>query len=261
MSNKRGASGWSALFTTRTRRNRPLRNALLCVTIRLASHMRYGLRSSDPNSISQRSTVRRRAVHPVSETSDIALMERISAHNADALKALYDRYGRIAFALAYRVLGEAAASEEIVQDAFETVWNKGDSFDAGKGGNVRGWLLTIVHRRAIDYRRREFDRPPYNVPIEDMEHSLAIPDTWKEVSATLLSEHVRAAMATLPDDQRHTIELAYFEGYSHREIASREDTPVGTVKGRLRLGLRKLSDSLRSELDTSDTVHERERMP
>ncbi|HEV2074106.1 MAG TPA: sigma factor, partial [Thermomicrobiales bacterium] len=78
----------------------------------------------------------------MTELSDIALMERITLRHTDALRGLYDRYGRIAFALAYRVVGEASAAEEVVQDAFETVWNKGHSFDASKGGNVRGWLLT-----------------------------------------------------------------------------------------------------------------------
>lgn len=188
----------------------------------------------------------------MSETTDIVLMERISSHDTDALKALYDRYGRVAFALAYRVTGEASGAEEIVQDAFVTVWDKGSSFDAAKGGNVRGWLLTIVHRRAIDYRRREHDRPPPNVPIDTMDNILATPDVWKDVSATLLGEHVRDAMATLPDQQRRTIELAYFEGLSHGEIASRENAPVGTVKGRLRLGLSKLS----TLLDADDEAHE-----
>jgi len=171
-------------------------------------------------------------------------MERIASRNTDALKELYDRYGRIAFALAYRVVGEASGAEEIVQDAFESVWTKGQSFDTAKGGNVRGWLLTIVHRRAIDYRRREYDRPPAHIPLDSMDNVLSTPDIWKDVSAHLLTENVRNAMNTLPTDQRRAIELAYFEGLSHGEIASREETPLGTVKGRLRLGLRKLSDVL-----------------
>jgi RNA polymerase sigma-70 factor (ECF subfamily) len=183
----------------------------------------------------------------MSEPTDLALMDRIASRDTDALRALYDRYGRVAFALAYRVTGEASGAEEIVQDAFVTVWEKGNGFDAAKGGNVRGWLLTIVHRRAIDYRRREHDRPPPNVPIDTMDNVLATPDVWKDVSATLLGEHVRDAMSSLPDQQRRTIELAYFEGLSHGEIASRENAPVGTVKGRLRLGLSKLSTLLDAE--------------
>lgn len=192
----------------------------------------------------------------MSEPSDIALMERIAAGNTDALKALYDQYGRVAFALAYRVIGEASSAEEVVQDAFETVWNKSGTFDSEKGGNVRGWLLTIVHRRAIDYRRREIDRPPNNLPIESMEHALTTPDVWKDVSANLLTERVRHALSSLPDDQQRAIELAYFEGLSHGEIASREQAPLGTVKGRLRLGLRKLSGVLNAERDAVEPARE-----
>jgi len=180
----------------------------------------------------------------VSDPSDIMLMKRIASGNPDALRVLYERYGRVAFALAYRIIGEASGAEEMVQDAFETVWHKGAGFDPGKGGNVRGWLLTIVHHRAIDYRRREQIRPPSRMPIEDVEHVLATPDVWKDVSAHLLTDQIRAAMDTLPVDQRRTIELAYFEGLSHSDIAEREREPLGTVKGRLRLGLRKLSTTL-----------------
>jgi RNA polymerase sigma-70 factor (ECF subfamily) len=187
----------------------------------------------------------------VSELTDIALITRIATGDTDALRALYHRYGRVAFALAYRVVGDASAAEEIVQDAFVAVWNKADGFDAAKGANVRGWLLTITHRRAIDYRRREYHRPPQSIPIDTMDNVLATTDVWADVSATLLGEQVRNAMALLPDQQRRVIELAYFEGLSHGEIANRESAPLGTVKGRLRLGLSKLSSLLRA----NDEVH------
>jgi RNA polymerase sigma-70 factor (ECF subfamily) len=184
------------------------------------------------------------------QAGDLVLMQRIAQRNTDALRALYDRYGRVAFALAYRVVGEASAAEEVVQDAFETVWSKGHTFDNEKGSNVRGWLLTIVHRRSIDYRRRELDRPPRSFPIDDLDQTLSTPDVWKDVSATLLGEQVRSAMEALPADQRRVIELAFFEGLSHGEIASQENAPLGTVKGRLRLGLRKLSGVLGSADDS-----------
>ncbi len=192
----------------------------------------------------------------MTETSDLALMERIALRNTDALKALYDRYGRVAFALAYRVVGDAAVAEEIVQDAFETAWNKGHAFEALKGGNVRGWLLTIVHRRSLDYRRREYDRRPRSLPIDAMDQVLASPDVWKGVSAKLLGEQVRHAMNTLPADQRRAIDLAYFEGLSHGEIAARENAPLGTVKGRLRLGLGKLSRVLEPMGDAYESMRE-----
>jgi RNA polymerase sigma-70 factor (ECF subfamily) len=192
----------------------------------------------------------------VIEPSDQALMERIAMRHTDALKALYERYGRTAFALAYRVTGEAPAAEEVVQDAFEAAWTKGHTFVMANGGNVRGWLLTIVHRRAIDYRRRELDRPPRSLPIDEMSGVIATPDVWKDVSATLLGEQVREAMGLLPDDQRRVIELAFFEGLTHVEIASQENAPLGTIKGRLRLGLRKLSGLLGSESDSLESLSE-----
>jgi RNA polymerase sigma-70 factor (ECF subfamily) len=183
----------------------------------------------------------------VHEPSDIALIHRIADRDATALRALYDRHGRVAFALAYRVTGNAQAAEEVVQDAFEIAWTRAATFDTGRGGNVRGWLLTITHRRAIDSLRREQSRAPGRVALDDVEHRLSTPDAWGEVSSTLLAERVQAAMADLPPDQRRSVELAYFEGLTHGEIAAREDTPLGTVKGRLRLGLRKLSESLAGE--------------
>jgi len=185
----------------------------------------------------------------------MTLMTRIASRDTDALRALYDRYGRVAFALAYRVAGEASAAEEIVQDAFVAVWNKADGFDIAKGGNVRGWLLTIVHRRAIDYRRREYDRSPAKIPIDTMDNLLSTADVWSDVSATLLGEQVRNAMALLPDQQRRAIELSYFEGLSHGEIANRESAPVGTVKGRLRLGLSKLSSLLGANDEAHGAMH------
>lgn len=183
----------------------------------------------------------------MTEASDLELMEQIAQRDTNALRMLYDRYGRIGFGLAYRITTEATAAEEIVQDAFETVWNKGHTFDASKGGNVRGWLLTIVHRKAIDNRRRASGRSPQPVPIEDMLNVLALPDVWAEVSAEMLAVRVRTALANLPPDQYRIIDLAYFEGFSHSEIAAREALPLGTVKSRMRLGLRKLSELLRDE--------------
>ena len=193
----------------------------------------------------------------MTEVSDLELMEQIAQRDTNALRMLYDRYGRIGFGLAYRITSEATAAEEIVQDAFETVWNKANTFDRGKGGNVRGWLLTIVHRKAIDNRRRTSGRTPQPVPIDDMLHILALPDAWAEVSADMLAVRVRTALADLPPDQHRMIELAYFEGHSQSEIATRENVPLGTVKSRTRLGLRKLSETLRDERETgSSTVEE-----
>jgi RNA polymerase sigma-70 factor, ECF subfamily len=186
-----------------------------------------------------------------SMTSDMELMQRIVRNDAVALRALYDQYGRIAFGLAYRVTGDAAAAEEVVQDAFIAVWSRAGSFNGQKSSNVRGWLLSIVHNRSIDYRRRELDRGPGRESFEFAEQELATPDAWGEVSATLQAEEVRAAMSDLPEDQRRLIELSFFEGLSHAEIASRESASLGTVKSRIRLGLKKLSTTLHSGLESA----------
>lgn len=175
---------------------------------------------------------------------DIDLIQAIAQRESGPLMQLYDRYNRLCFAVAFRIVNDASLAEEVVQDAFLQVWNRATTFDVERGRNVRAWVLTIVHNRAIDFRRRNHDRQVPQVPLEDVDRLLAAPDVWKDVSATLTREQMRAAIDTLPPDQRRTIELAYFEGLSHGEIAEREAAPLGTIKGRLRLGLKKLHAEL-----------------
>ncbi|HEX3722284.1 MAG TPA: sigma-70 family RNA polymerase sigma factor [Nitrolancea sp.] len=177
------------------------------------------------------------------ESDDGVLLQAIAAHDPDALVLLYDRYGRLAFGLAYRVLGDAATAEEVVQDAFMSVWRRAASFDASKG-NARSWLLSIVHNRAIDQLRGRYGRRRGEIDFDTLEPVLAGPDLWGEVVGGLRAEAVRAALSSLPEEQRRAIDLAYFEGLTHQEIAERTGTPLGTIKSRLRLGLRKLHDSL-----------------
>ena len=176
----------------------------------------------------------------VTEPGDEELIAAVARRDSSAVVTLYDRYGRIAFALAYRILEDAALAEETVQDAFLLVWRRASTFDPTRGGNVRAWLLTVVHNRAIDARRRYIDRRQRPVPLENVEAVLSVPDVWPEVSARLTRAEVRAAVETLPAEQRQAIELAYFEGLTHQEISQRINVPLGTVKGRLRLGLKKL---------------------
>lgn len=172
--------------------------------------------------------------------SDFELMALVRARDPAALMALYDRHGRLAFGLAYRVLGDPGAAEEAVQDAFLQVWRRADTFDPDRGSAVRAWLLAIVHHRAIDAYRRKAGRPVEAANLDPAWSWLAAPDPWGEVAGTLERERVQAAVAALPADQRRAIELAFFQGLTHREIAERTGDPLGTVKGRLRLGLRKL---------------------
>ncbi len=177
------------------------------------------------------------------ERDDGAVLESIAKSDPDALVMLYDRYGRLAFGLAYRILGDAATAEEVVQDAFMNVWRKAESFDAERG-NTRTWLLSIVRNRAIDQLRGRYGRQRDEIDFEKLEPVLSGQDLWTEVVRGLRAEAVRGAIIDLPDEQRSAIELAYFEGLTHREIAEKTGIPLGTIKSRLRLGLRKLHETL-----------------
>ena len=174
---------------------------------------------------------------------DDELITAVAGGDHPALLALYDRHGRIAYGLAYRILGDAGAAEEAVQDAYLRVWRRASTFDASRGG-ARSWLLTIVHHCAIDLLRRRAGAPPVVAGLDEMADRRSVPDAWSEVSGRIESERVRTAVETLPGEQRRAIEMAFFDGLTHREIAERDGLPLGTVKGRLRLGLKRLSGLL-----------------
>jgi RNA polymerase sigma-70 factor (ECF subfamily) len=180
----------------------------------------------------------------VAEQGDDALIERVAAGDSAALAALYDRYGRLAYGLAYRVLADASAAEEAVQDAFVQVWRHAATFDPARGAGFRAWLMTIVHRRSIDLVRSRTPQRARETELEIDSPLQGEPDPLVQVLDTLDREQIRRAMTTLPDDQRRAIEQAYFEGLTHHEIAERNGLPLGTVKGRLRLGLQKLHGAL-----------------
>ncbi len=175
--------------------------------------------------------------------SDDALLDAIRRRDETAIAALYDRYGRLAFGLAYRVLGERNAAEDVVQEAFLSVWRRAASFETARG-SARTWVLSIVHHRAIDRLRGTAGRIRQDVPIDDFERTLATEDPWREVSQVIQRETLQRAIATLPDAQRQAVELAYFDGYTQQEIAQKMDVPVGTVKGRLRLAMQRLRSLL-----------------
>ena len=181
-------------------------------------------------------------------TADLApgddeLITAVGGGDHLALLALYDRYGRIAYGLAYRILGDARAAEEAVEDAYLRVWRRISTFDRARGG-VRAWLLTIVHHCAIDLVRRRTGTSPVVDGLDETADRRLVPDAWSEVSQRIEPERVRTALETLPGEQRRAIEMAFFEGLTHREIAERNGLPLETVKGYLHLGLRRLSDLL-----------------
>lgn len=176
----------------------------------------------------------------VDELSDEHLLARLIDRDTNAFATLYDRHNRMAFGLAYRMLGDASAAEDVVQEAFLSVWRQANTFRAGRSA-VRTWLLSIVHHRAIDRLRRTDSHVLTEADLETPpERADERVDVEAEVGALLEAQQIRAALGALPPDQRRAIELAYFGGHSHSEIARMLGIPTGTVKGRLRIGLQKM---------------------
>jgi RNA polymerase sigma-70 factor (ECF subfamily) len=176
---------------------------------------------------------------------DRRLIDRLAAGELDALQELYERHKTMVFSIAYRITGEGAAAEDAVQDAFLGAWRNAGRYDPARA-TVRTWLLTIIHRRAIDVVRRR--RPDSTLEInEEVVESLTLPDVWEAVAQGLDRATVVAALAAIPPAQREAIELAYFAGLTQTEIAERTNVPLGTVKSRLRLGLVGLRRALSGE--------------
>lgn len=176
--------------------------------------------------------------------ADEDLMGRVQEGDARAFEVIYDRHVDVAFSLAYRMCGRRAAAEDVVQDAFLSLWRSGARYDRTRG-SVRSWVLGVVHNRAIDFFRRESVRAGKDVSDDEAMQRLASGDsTEREVQRRDDASQVRAALSELPPDQRQVIQLAYYGGFSHTEISSMLDLPAGTVKGRMRLGLTKLRVSI-----------------
>jgi len=173
--------------------------------------------------------------------ADEELISLAQAGSAEAFASLYDRHSRSAYSLAYRMMGEKQSAEDLVQEVFLKVWRNSASYRAERG-SVRTWILSIVHNRGVDQlrstasRRRTQDRVEASAPTS--QPSEAFTETWRNSQR----DQVRDALKTLPDEQLKILELAYFSGYTHVEIAGLLDLPLGTVKGRMRLGLRKVKD-------------------
>ena len=172
-------------------------------------------------------------------------MTRIAAGDPEALGDLYDRYGRVVFGVLYRMLGDAQASEEVMQDAFHAVWRQARTYRPDRGA-VRTWLMAIARNAAID--RRRMKRRPREVTIDESAISLGDEASVEmDVAAALRAERVRAVVAALPPEQRRVLHLAFWGGLSQTEIAARAGMPLGTVKSRLRLAMAKLRDELADE--------------
>jgi RNA polymerase sigma-70 factor (ECF subfamily) len=176
--------------------------------------------------------------------ADEDLMARVQDGDARAFEVIFDRHADAAFSLAYRMCGRRAMAEDVVQEAFLSLWRSGARYDRTRG-SVRSWVLGVVHNRAIDLFRRDTVRTSKDVSDETaVERMPAAENTEVEVQRRDNASTVRGALEELPDDQRQVIELAYFGGFSHSQIAELLKLPTGTVKGRMRLGLTKLRLSL-----------------
>lgn len=175
------------------------------------------------------------------------LIAALQARDPRALESLYDEFGRRAFGLAYRILGNGQAAEDAVQEAFITLWNQVDRLDSRRG-QVGSLLMTIVHRRSIDILRGQRGMASRMHPLEPELIDPAAADVLATVSDALMLDAVRVALQSLAPEQREAIELAYFEGMTQVAIAQKTAVPVGTVKSRLRLGLTRLRTELGVEL-------------
>jgi RNA polymerase sigma-70 factor, ECF subfamily len=176
--------------------------------------------------------------------ADEEVMQLVADGNPRAFELIYDRHGGAAFSLAYRMVGNRVAAEDTTQEAFLSIWRSRLRYDQSRG-SVRTWVLGIVHNRAIDTLRRGAVHDRRQEAMEGVEERFEAPErTDIEAARREEARSVRGALDTLPEEQRRTIELAYFGGFSHSQIADLLDEPVGTVKGRMRLGLDKLRRQL-----------------
>ena len=173
--------------------------------------------------------------------ADEDLMPLVAAKDATAFEIFYDRHGGAAYSLAYRIVGDRQAAEDVTQEALISIWRSGARFDRAKG-SVRGWTLGIVRNRAIDLLRRDAGRAPKLAfdSQELLERRASEDLTDAEALRRETAREVRGALSGLPEDQSRVIQLAFFGGFSHSEIARMLNEPLGTIKGRMRLGMDKV---------------------
>jgi RNA polymerase sigma-70 factor (ECF subfamily) len=229
-----------------------------CAAYSAAAGNRFGEPEKRPERMStmallalKGSPVRRRTGQnrDLAHLSDEALVALLARGDEGALAELYDRFGAVAFGLALRVVRDAALAEDAVQEAFLTVWRTASRFVAERG-KARTWILTLVHRRAVDVVRREQTRR--TDPLKEQPESggrTAEEEAWLRLERTRVQE----ALKRLPDQQREAIELAYYGGFTQSELADRLGEPLGTVKSRMFTGLSRLRELL------EETGHEEEK--
>ena len=183
---------------------------------------------------------------------DRLLVARVVDGDPAALEALYARYGRPCYGLARRILTDEQLAQDVVQEVFLTVWRDAGRFDTARG-SFSSWLLSMTHHKAVDSVRREENLRKRRSPAEALEtEESRAPAVDDEVWTTLRGERVREALQSLPDAQREALVLAYFGGYTQREIAGLTQTPLGTVKTRMLAGMRRMREGLESVSTSSE---------
>ena len=190
--------------------------------------------------------VTRPARPPERSSPDADLLRRIAAGDAGAVDDLYERFRRPAFALARRILADDTLAEDVIQEVFLSVWRDPGAFD-GRRGTFASWLMAMVHHKAVDAVRREESQRRRQTLAED-DLVLSAPnstyDVEEEAWSRSVAERVRAALGDLPDSQREALTLAYYGGYTQREVAALTGAPLGTVKTRMLAGMRRLKEGL-----------------
>lgn len=172
------------------------------------------------------------------DTSDATLVARVRAGDQDAMAVLYDRYSSIVYATALRVLGDTAAAEDVLQEIFLQLWRNPTAFDASRG-HLASWLGVITRHRSIDVLRKRRPQTDFDDVVIATRHDLS-----SEAERNTIVEKIRAAMAEMPPEQRRCMEMAYFQGLTHSEIAANTGEPLGTVKTRIRSALMQLRKML-----------------
>jgi RNA polymerase sigma-70 factor, ECF subfamily len=175
--------------------------------------------------------------------NDADLVERLARRDARAVGELYDRYGRLVYALIYRMVRDTGIAEDLVQETFLRVWNRAQGFDRERGA-LAAWLLAVARNRAIDYLRSVGGRMRHALELEEAELPAAFVDLEREIVNSERARRLRQAVEKLSANQRSVIELAYFEGLSQTEMAERMGQPLGTVKTWVRTALKNLRDEL-----------------
>ena len=184
----------------------------------------------------------------ISTLADEDVMALVADGDPRAFEVLYDRHSGAGFSLAYRMVGNRTVAEDISQEAFLSIWRSRLRYRPDRG-SVRTWVLGIVHHRTIDALRRNQVHDRRRASAEGIEDRQEAPElTDVEVARRDEARHVRSAIDSLPDEQSKVIELSYFGGFTHTQIAEMLETPIGTVKGRMRLGLDKLRRELVEEV-------------